>query len=78
MENVVKTRRFGKKYPILLIVVLKTFAGRLTRIVRSVKFMTYPATNEVVKLDLEMLEMCSPYGCGNHDVPFFDRLTLLS
>ena len=33
----------------------------------SVTFKPFPATNEVVKLDLESLEWCPPYGNGRHD-----------
>ena len=33
----------------------------------SVTFKPFPATNEVVKLDLESLEWCPPYGDGRHD-----------
>ncbi len=37
----------------------------------SVDFKPFPATNEVVKLDLESFEWCPPYGNGRHaDVHF--------
>ena len=34
---------------------------------RSCDFKPFPATNEVVKLDLEKLDWCPPYGKGKHD-----------
>lgn len=33
----------------------------------QLEYKKFPATNEVVKLDLEMLDWCPPYGNGRHD-----------
>ena len=65
-EKVVATRRWTQ-VPVQLTVVLKTVRKPIKMTVRSVDFKPYPATNEIVKLDLEMLEWCPPYGRGKHD-----------
>ncbi len=48
-------------------VVLKKVRSPIRLGFRSCDFRPFPATNEVVKLDLEMLDWCPPYGKGKHD-----------
>ena len=36
-------------------------------VLHCLEYRKFPATNEVVKLDLERLEWCPPYGNGRHD-----------
>lgn len=48
-------------------VVLKRKRHPIETVLHSVMFKPFPNTNEVVKLDLEMLEWCPPYGNGRHD-----------
>lgn len=64
--EVVATRRWTRD-ALPIRVVLKTVRQPERLIVHSVDFKPYPATNEVLKLDLETLEWCPPYGNGKHD-----------
>lgn len=48
-------------------VVLKRKRQQVVTAFHSVDFRPYPATNEIVKLDLETLEWCPPHGNGKHD-----------
>ena len=48
-------------------IVLKAKRNPIETVLHSVTFKPFPNTNEVVKLDLEMLEWCPPYGNGKHD-----------
>lgn len=48
-------------------IVLKKKRNPVQLTFHSVAFKPFPATNEVVKLDLESLEWCPPYGNGRHD-----------
>lgn len=48
-------------------IVLKKKRNPVRMTFHSVDFKPFPATNEVVKFDLESLEWCPPYGNGRHD-----------
>lgn len=48
-------------------VVLKKKRDPATLVFHYLEYRKFPATNEVVKLDLETLDWCPPYGKGHHD-----------
>ena len=52
---------------VVIEVVLKKMRSPIRLGFRSCDFRPFPATNEVVKLDLEKLDWCPPYGKGKHD-----------
>lgn len=66
MDWVLKTRRWTHT-PLNLNLALKTVRNPVKLTVHSARFKPYPATNEVLKLDLEKMEWCPPYGQGRHD-----------
>lgn len=49
------------------VVVLKKKRDPATLVFHFLEYKKFPATNEVVKLDLEMLDWCPPHGNGQHD-----------
>ena len=46
---------------------LKKMRDPANLVFHYMEYKKFPATNEVVKLDLEMLDWCPPYGRGLHD-----------
>ncbi len=46
---------------------LKKMRDPANLVFHYLEYKKFPATNEVVKLDLEMLDWCPPYGKGLHD-----------
>ena len=65
-EEVVRTHRWSSR-PVEIELVLKSIRKPVALLRKAVDYKPYPATNEVVKLDLEMLDWCPPYGRGRHD-----------
>lgn len=49
------------------VVVLKKKRNPVDLAFKFWEYRKFPATNEVLKLDLEMLDWCPPYGKGRHD-----------
>ena len=49
------------------VVVLKKKRNPVGLAFKFWEYRKFPATNEVLKLDLEMLDWCPPYGKGRHD-----------
>ena len=49
------------------VVVLKKKRSPVKLTFHAIDYRKFPATNEVVKLDLELLDWCPPYGKGSHD-----------
>jgi len=49
------------------VAVLKKKRNPVSLAFKFIEYKRFPATNEVVKLDLEMLDWCPPYGKGRHD-----------
>lgn len=66
IDNVIKERSWAKA-PVELRVLLKKILSPVRLVSRAVDFKPFPAVNEVLKLDLELLDWCPPYGCGKHD-----------
>lgn len=66
IESVVASRRWVQT-PLSINVILNRICEPVQLLMHSVDFKPYPATNEVLKLDLETLEWCPPYGNGKHD-----------
>lgn len=61
-----KTHRWSKRTVVMPIILKKRrHPARIP--MHFADYKRYPATNEVFKLDLEMLEWCPPYGRGKHD-----------
>ncbi len=49
------------------VIVLKKKRNPINLAFKFWEYKKFPATNEVLKLDLEMLDWCPPYGKGRHD-----------
>ena len=64
--EVIGSRRWSQE-PVAITFVLKAMRNPLKLTCHSVDFNPFPDTNAVVKLDLETLAWCPPYGNGQHD-----------
>ncbi len=65
-KEVIGSRRWSQE-PVAIPFVLKAMRNPLKLTCHSVDFKPFPDTNVVVKLDLETLAWCPPYGNGQHD-----------
>lgn len=66
VEEATRTKRWSKG-TVDIPIVLKRHLQPLKMTVHEVDFKPFPNTNKVVKLDLELLEWCPPYGNGKRD-----------
>ena len=65
-EITVRTRHWSDK-TIDMSFVLKKKRDPIKTVFHAVDFKPYPITNATLKLDLERLDWCPPYGKGRHD-----------
>lgn len=65
-EAVGRLRKWSER-PVETTVTLKKKHGPGKLVLHGLECKKFPATNEVVKLDLERLDWCPPYGKGRHD-----------
>ncbi len=65
-EGVKRTRRWSDA-TVEIVAALKKKRNPIALGFHYCEYRKFPATNEIVKLDLETLEWCPPYGNGRHD-----------
>lgn len=65
-EDAKRTRRWSDG-TVETVATLKKKRNPVTLAFHYCEYRKFPATNKVVKLDLETLEWCPPYGNGRHD-----------
>lgn len=65
-EEAARSRRWSKG-TVDVPIVLKRRLQPLKLAFHAVDFKPFPCTNEVMKLDLELLDWCPPYGSGKRD-----------
>ena len=66
-DKEIKKQRKWSNGTVDTIVVLKKKRNPSNLVFKYLEYRKFPATNEVVKLDLEILDWCPPYGKGRHD-----------